>query len=139
MLIFFEQSYIFRDTSLDVTARMIRKWGIKATDHLYEVYGYEASTGSPPREFLLNRSNTGGTVPSYQTDLERGDSHVYRPNVIASRTSSYGSPSMRGPNGLKISGPTVIDEEQYAKFRGQTEDIRKPDLACHPALQGREF
>jgi hypothetical protein len=37
--------------------------------------------------------------------------------------------------GFAISSPTVVDPEQFAKFKGMDE-IRRPDLAAHPALHG---
>jgi len=126
---------------MDVTARMIRKWGAK--DAIYkvsEVRGWGASTPRPEYTSEIARSNTlysTSTSPKSQLgDLERGDSRAYRPNVMASRTSSYGSTSRLNRN---ISGPMNVDQDQFSKFKGQTEEIRKPDMACHPAFQEGRF
>ncbi|MCJ1244476.1 hypothetical protein MMC30_001674 [Trapelia coarctata] len=135
-------SYIFRDTGMDVTARMIRKWGATEAKHnVSEVRGWGASTPRQPYSTPeIARSNTmysTSTSPKSQVgDLERGDSRAYRPNVMASRTSSYGSTSRLNRN---ISGPMNVDQDQFSKFKGQTEEIRKPDMARHPAFQGERF
>ena len=126
---------------MDVTARMIRKWGAKEAKYqVNEVKGWGATTPRIHHTSDLARSNTlysYSTSPKSQVgDLERGDSRAYRPNVMASRTSSYGSTSRLNRN---ISGPMNVDQEQFSKFKGQTEEIRKPDMACHPAFQGERF
>ena len=119
---------------------MVREYGATAHLEVHNIVGYGGSPPSRTREFMLGRSDS---LPSYQTspksqmaDVERGDSHAYKPHVMPSRSSSYASTSRHG---LNISAPVNVDHDQFSKFKGQTEEIRKPDIACHPALQGGRF
>ncbi|MCJ1448889.1 MAG: hypothetical protein MMC23_009408 [Stictis urceolatum] len=121
-------SYVFRKKSLNVTARMVRAYGAVASQKAADIVAV------PP--------------PS-----SHAGSSTYSPSVHSNTARSYGPdaglPSYHGPEmqrsdttnsrlGLSISRPVNHDPEQFAKFQ-ESEEIRKPDPAAHPAFNGNRF
>ena len=101
-------SYIFRDSSLGVTARMYRSHGAVAEQKLASS---ASSTTSRRRSFRLARSDT---LPSYRTETQ--ERPPYR----------------------NISAPLInVSPSQFSKFDNNCNDIPQPDLAHHPAMGGR--
>jgi len=129
-------SYVFRTKSAGVTARMVRSYGAVAPQKVYEV-----NARTPRRSFHIGRSDT---LPSYNTspksvvpEMQRSNtSHSYRPTVVPTRSSSVYTGTTR--NGLNISGPINVDPSQFSKF-SESEEIRRPDTAMHPAYGGGRF
>ena len=132
-LTFPPQNYIFRYRALGVTARMYRSYGAQAPAKVSDVLHRSDTARSPRRSFHLGRSDT---LPSYHTspkaDIQSSNTEAYRPPPMAmTRGNSYRATTTR--MGLNISGPVVADPEQFAKFKG-SDEVQRPDLACHPAL-----
>ncbi|MCJ1410633.1 hypothetical protein MMC19_004719 [Ptychographa xylographoides] len=156
-------SYVFRTKSQGVTARMVRAYGAVAPQKVSDILSNSPSTRSPRRSFQLGRSDT---LPSYHTSsnnltqpapqmqrsntintqVTRSSSGIYRPSpdtyrsmappmTRASSVYSQGSARPVTRMGLNISAPVSEDQEQFAKFKG-SEDVRRPDLAAHPAWSG---
>ncbi|MCJ1225458.1 hypothetical protein MMC12_002107 [Toensbergia leucococca] len=110
-------SYMFRNKSLGVSARMTRSHGAVAPQKV-DLYRSPTSTNRR-KSFRLNRSDT---LPSYHTS----------PRAAAVETRQQ--PSARLP--LNISAPVNVEQGQFAKFKGTAEIPARPDLAHHPALMG---
>ena len=104
------QSYIFRNSSLDITARMVRAHGAVANQ---KVVSSNASATSRRRSFRLGRSDT---LPSYRTEVRQQPQQQHR-NISA--PIAMGSP----PN--------------MSQFKTSCEELGRPDLAHHPAMGGR--
>lgn len=101
-------SYMFRDTSIGVTARMYRAYGAVAPQ---KVASSNASVISHRRSFHLGRSDT---LPSYRTETRER------------------------PLQRNISAPlNNVSPSQFSKFNNICDDIPQPDIAHHPALGGR--
>ena len=114
------QSFIFRTPSLGVTSRMIRSYGAVAPQKVDDIVRRSPS-GRHRRSFHLNRTDT---LPSYHTSPKTTQMSSTNPNTCA--------------GGLNISAPLNVDQNQFAKFNG-SDEVKRPDLACHPALQGGRF
>ena len=104
-------SFVFRNPSLGVTARMIRAYGAVAPQKVDDVLS-RSNTSRRRRSFHLGRSDT---LPSY-----------------------YSSPKTetRQKSPMNISRPVNTDTDQFAKFSGTPEVVTKPDPAQHPAFVG---
>ena len=102
-------SYIFRDSSLGVTARMYRSHGAVAPQKLASS---GTSASSRRRSFHLGRSDT---LPSYRTETQEVPPH------------------------RNISAPlNNVSPSQFSKFNNICDDIpQPPNLAHHPAMGGR--
>ncbi|KAK2748733.1 hypothetical protein FQN57_000314 [Myotisia sp. PD_48] len=109
-------SFVFRDTSLGVTARHVRARGAVAA--------HEAVTRkSSYKSFQLGRTDS---LPTYRS----------------STTSSPRSTSMRNTPRMpiKISSPVIETENNFVKsptspkFQQMTPDLAVPNLAHHPAM-----
>ena len=99
---------------------MTRSYGAVAPQKVDDIVRRSPS-GRHRRSFHLNRSDT---LPSYHTSPK------------ANQMSSTSPATCAG--GLNISAPLNVDQNQFVKFNG-SDEIKRPDLACHPALQGGRF
>ncbi len=111
-------SYMFRQKSLDITARQVRAHGSTAPEKVYVSPSTSRATRSR-RSFHLGRRTMSETLPSYHTQQSARN---------ISNPLPSGSPS------------------QFDKFAGagSTEvrvvnGVHRPDLAAHPAFQGQSF
>ena len=103
-----------------VSSYIFRTRSLGVTARMVRAYGAVApqkvddvvsrSSSRRRRSFYLNR---GDVLPSYNTTPRR-------------------------TGGLNISAPMHADEEQFAKFNG-AEELKRPDLAMHPALHDGEM
>ncbi|KAL9125483.1 MAG: hypothetical protein Q9217_005325, partial [Psora testacea] len=129
------ESYIFRQKSLDITARMIRAHGVQAPQKVTPYISPSPSTrpSQRRRSFHLRRSNTD-VLPSYHTD-KTGTRNISEPIGRSAglgmpsafpekRTSSLYEDATNGREG-GIHMPPVVN------------GVPKPDLAHHPYYQGR--
>lgn len=110
-------SYMFRQKSLDITARQVRAHGITAPE-VYVSPSTSRATKSR-RSFHLGRRTMSETLPSYQTQ----------------------QPARNISNPLPSGSPSQFDKSAGA---GSTEipvvnGVQRPDLAAHPAFQGQSF
>ncbi len=111
-------SYMFRQKSLDITARQVRAHGSTAPEKVYVSPSTSRAT-KPRRSFHLGHRSMSETLPSYHTQQ-------HARNI--SNPLPSGSPA------------------QFDKFAGagSTEvpvvnGVQRPDLAAHPAFQGQSF
>lgn len=109
-------SYLFRNTSIDVTARMVRAHGAVAPQKaISSPRSSHSSNYSRRRSFHLGRADS---LPTY-------------------RTSTSQMPMAQDPR-RNISAPlNNLNPAQFSKFDRRGDDIEQPDLAHHPALNGR--
>ncbi|KAL9629386.1 MAG: hypothetical protein Q9164_006902, partial [Protoblastenia rupestris] len=127
-------SYMFRQKSLEITARMIRAHGVQAPQKVTP-YISPLPSNRPSqrrRSFLLNRSNTD-VLPSYHTNK--------------SATRNISEPIGRGGGaGLGFSAEkrasSVYEDAANGREGGihlppVVNGVPKPDLAHHPYYQGR--
>jgi hypothetical protein len=114
------QSYIFRDTRINLTARQVRSHGAVAShkvDVESSVIGEKQT--SRRRTFFLGRRDT---LPSYYS------------RSTTSKSEVTSSPRTR----LNISSPINSDKEQFARFANaeSPQNLQQPNLAHHPAMTG---
>ncbi len=105
----YHQSYIFRNSALEITARMVRSHGAVVDQKLASS---SCSATSRRRSFRLGRADT---LPSYRSEV--------RHQPIQTRN---------------ISAPIVMDSPPgMSKLGVHCEEVGRPDLAHHPAMGGR--
>ncbi len=104
-------SYMFRNTSLEVTARMVRSHGAVASQ---KVMSSPCSVNSRRRSFHLGRCDS---LPTYRTSTPMSQVHENRHNISAPLNN--------------------LMPAQFSKFDRRGDDIGQPDLAHHPAMGGR--
>lgn len=111
-----EQSFIFQDRSVGVTARHVRAHGAVAEQKVI-------SRDSSHKSFQLSRKDS---LPTYRSSSS---------NYSSPRTISTRSVSMRATPRIpiKISSPINDNPEQFGKFT-TAPDLTVPNLAHHPAM-----
>jgi hypothetical protein len=105
----YPQSYIFRNSALEITARMVRSHGAVANQ---KVASSSSSATSRRRSFQLGRADT---LPSYRTEVR----HQPQQHRNISAPITMGSPP------------------EVSKSNIHFEELGRPDLAHHPAMGGR--
>ena len=108
-------SYMFRQKSLDITARQVRAHGSTAPQKVDPYLTPSMSTRSTPKarkSFGLGRRTMSETLPSYHTPA-------------ASRNISNPLPTGNSDK-FEVQPPVV-------------NGVQRPDLAAHPAYQGGVF
>jgi len=112
-------SYCFRQKALDITARQVRAHGNTASQKVYVSPSTSRSQRSR-RSFQLGRRRTmSESLPRYNSEVRQ------------SRNISNPLPTGKSEQ-LDVSSPVA---EEAPVVNG----IQRPDLAAHPAFQGRSF
>ena len=98
---------------------MTRAYGAVAPQKVDDVLRAQSKHAQPRRRsFHLNRSDE---LPSYNTSPKS--------------QMATSSPTAPRSGGLNISGPMSVDQSQFNRLP-ENEEMKKPDLAHHPALYG---
>ncbi|KAI4212556.1 MAG: hypothetical protein LQ351_004808 [Letrouitia transgressa] len=117
-------SYLFRQKKLGVTARQVRAHGATASQKL----PYPVSMASTPV--------SGGSL--HRTDTNHRPFHLGRSDTLPSSNTS--SRTVVADPRRNISAPmNNVRPDQFVKFEEQGEQIGKPSLAHHPAMNGGHF
>ena len=113
-------NYMFREKSMDVTARQVRAHGSTApqkTDAYLSPSMSTRTAKTPRRSFHLNRRSASDSLPSYKTDVQQpGHRNISAPVMATSPVK-----------GRDDAGVPVVN------------GVQRPDLAFHPAFQGQQF
>ena len=113
-------NYMFREKSMDVTARQVRAHGSTApqkTDAYLSPSMSTRTAKTPRRSFHLNRRSASDSLPSYKTDGQQpGHRNISAPVMATSPVK-----------GRDDAGVPVVN------------GVQRPDLAFHPAFQGQQF
>lgn len=110
-------SYAFRQKALDITARQVRMHGRTAEQKVYVSPSVSTRTRRSSRGF--NRRTMSETLPRYNSDA--------RPPYHASPTRNISNPLPSGKS------------EHFGEEAPVVNGVQRPDLAAHPAFQGRSF
>ena len=112
-------NYMFRQKSMDITARQVRAHGSTAPQKVDAYLTPSMSTRSTPKtrkSFGLNRRTMSETLPSYHTPAPPAAHARNISNPLPTATSNKYEPQ-----------PPVVN------------GIQRPDLTAHPAYQGGAF
>lgn len=114
-------SYMFRQKSLDITARQVRSHGSTAPEKVYVSPSTSRAT-KPRRSFHLGRRTMSETLPSYHTPQ-------------TPQTARNISNPLPTGNSAQFNKFAEAGSAEVPVVNG----VQRPDLAAHPAFQGRSF
>ncbi|KAI4162573.1 MAG: hypothetical protein LQ342_003804 [Letrouitia transgressa] len=117
-------SYMFRQKKLGVTARQVRAHGATAAQKL------------PLPVSMASTPVTGGSL--HRADTKHRPFHLGRSDTLPSSNTS--SRTVVADPRRNISAPmNNVHPDQFVKFEDHGEQVGKPSLAHHPAMNGGHF